>query len=98
MEGNPMMSIICRKLAEEDPNFLNIKMEFESCYGCLKYVVDDIKRDVDKAARDLGLNKQKLDMILKVEPDVEDSQFGKQIGKFIIDCDPKVERIQKLMD
>jgi hypothetical protein len=85
-----MMSDICKQLVDEDPEFRDFKADFNCCYACLKFPMDDVKRDIEKAQKELQGNKTKFELILKVDPDVEDSIYGKQISKFLRDSEPKV--------
>lgn len=77
VDGNSMLSIILEKLSKEDESFMEFKKEFEPCYASLKFPIDDLKRDLEKAQRDLKTSKSQLDMIMKVDPDAEDSPFAK---------------------
>ena len=71
--------------------FINFKADFDDCYFCLKVAFDDLKKDTNKAASQLTANKNQFENLLKIDPDIEDLPFGKQIQKFLVEQEPKVK-------
>ena len=78
------MKILCENIFNEDENFADFKTGFDSCYYSLKCIVDDIKKDTDKANKELTNNNNQFELIQKVDPDIEDLPFGKQIKIFLV--------------
>jgi len=48
--------MICKKIFDGDDKFADFKTNFESCYTSLKCKVEDIKKESDKAKKDLATN------------------------------------------
>ena len=96
--GTNMLTFICKILYEEDEEIMNIKQIMEPCYVCLKVVLDDIKKDFERSKKELASSKSQLDMIMKIDPDAEDSTFGKQLSRFMTECEPLIEKIKGKMD
>lgn len=104
-DGKSMLQFICYSLHQEDldkeekdkveipenDKFINFKADFDDCYFCLKVAFDDVKKDTNKAASQLTANKNQFENLLKIDPDIEDLPFGKQIQKFLIEQEPKVK-------
>ena len=82
--------MICQKLYDEDNSFCQFKDDYQNTYCAHKCIVDDIKRDCNKAKTDLKLNKGMFEMILKNDPDAEDMVYGKTLGKFLNDQEENV--------
>lgn len=55
-DGNPIMKTIVDQIFSEDETIAEFKAQFSSCYTCLKCVVDDVKKDIEKAEKDLKVN------------------------------------------
>ena len=87
INGDSIMKTICNTIFEEDPKFADFKSQFESCYAAYKCVIDDIKRDTEKAYKELKVTSNQFDLVKKMDPDVEDLQFGKQIQAFLEESD-----------
>lgn len=83
INGDSIMKTICNTIFEEDPKFADFKGQFEACYTAFKCVIDDIKRDTEKASKELKVSANQFDLVKKMDPDVEDLQFGKQIAIFL---------------
>jgi hypothetical protein len=75
--------MICTKLFEEDATYCDFKMDYDNCYAAHKCIIEDIKKDCNKAKNDLSVNKGRFEMVLKQDPDIEDLPFGKVLGKFL---------------
>jgi hypothetical protein len=76
-DGKSMLQLICKKLVEEDPEFITFKTNFKDCYYNLKVVFEDVKKECQKAKKTLEINKGQYDNIAKLDPDIEDVIFGK---------------------
>lgn len=64
-EGNSILSMICQKLFEQDPSYAEFKVDYEYCYAAHKCIIEDIKKDCNKAKNDLKVNKGMFEMVLK---------------------------------
>ena len=42
-DGNSILKLICKKLNDEDPLFIDFKLSFLDAYECHKYPIEDIK-------------------------------------------------------
>lgn len=93
INGASMMSTVCQKIFEKDENFLEFKPRFSPCYTSLKSKVDDVKSESDKAKGLLTANISMFDLVRKVDPEVEDQIFGKQIDKFLKEIEKKVDKL-----
>ena len=80
INGVSIMKMICEKMFNQDEKFVDFKNGFDACYSALKCVVDDIKKESEKAKKELANNSNQFELIKKVDPDVEDLTFGKQIA------------------
>ena len=91
-DGNSILKLICKKLNDEDPLFIDFKQSFLDAYECHRCSIEGIKLSCEKAKKDLESNKSLFYNILKIDPDTEQQEFCKKITKFFEeDCDGKVE-------
>mmetsp|Transcript_10806 Transcript_10806/g.18111 ORF Transcript_10806/g.18111 Transcript_10806/m.18111 type:complete len:172 (-) Transcript_10806:52-567(-) len=93
-----MLSLICRKIKEEDEDIMNFRTTMDPCYQSLKFVIDDLKKDCDKAKNDLKASNSQFQMIVMQDPDVEDTIFGRQIQKFLKDSEKPLEESFRLQE
>lgn len=82
----------------EKEKFINFKADFDECYFCLKVSLEDLKKETNKAANLLTANKNQFENLLKIDPDIEELPFGKQIKKFMTDQEPKVNELKGNLD
>jgi len=97
-EGNAIMKMITAKLYEDDESIAEFKAGFSSCFTCLKCIVDDVKKDTEKANKDLNSNKNQFELLKKVDPDVEDIPFGKQMESFLVTAEKTVTKTLAVND
>ena len=86
------------KEMKECEKFINFKADFDDCYFCLKVAFEDVKKESNKAANLLTANKNQFENLMKIDPDIEDLPFGKQISKFLVEQEPKVNNAKKAVD
>jgi hypothetical protein len=84
--------MICKKLHDEDASYCDFKMDYEYCYAAHKCIIEDIKKDCNKARNDLKVNTGMFQMVLKQDPDIEDLPFGKVLAKFLGEQEANVKK------
>lgn len=62
---------------EKDEKIAEFKSEFEVIGKTLKSSLKDLKKDINTAKGTLNTNTKSFENILKLDPEVEDIQFGK---------------------
>ena len=60
-------------------------------YKTLKSSLKEISADLNKQKGTVASNKTSFENISKIDPELEDIQFGKQMSVFIVKCEKKVE-------
>lgn len=67
-------------------------------YKTLKSSLKEIAADLNKQKGTVATNKTSFENISKIDPELEDIQFGKQMSVFIVKCEKKVEDAFKTLD
>ena len=83
VDGESMMKVICNKMFEKDEKFAEFRSNFEQVFQAVKCVVGDLQKEADKVKKELVSQSSAFDLLKKVDPDVEDIAFGKQMVTFL---------------
>lgn len=98
INGRSIMRMICEKMFEKDEKVGEFKEEFEVIYKTLKSNLKDITTEIKKAKGTVSQNKQSFDIIQKLDPELEDIQFGKQISVFIVKCEKRIDEAFEILE
>ena len=79
--GESILKLVVLKVLEQHPEMQDFKARFSPCQEAIKSTFDDLKNAVTKAKNEVNVYKNQFDLVIKVDPDVEDIPFGKQIKK-----------------
>ena len=77
INNEPMFSLICRTIYEEDNTFIDFKKKFGDLNEVMKTPIDEIKTDCDKAKMEVTKSKREFEQILKYDELLAEIAYGK---------------------
>lgn len=77
MNGDSILKLVVLKVLGQHPEMQDFKVRFTPCQEAIKSTFDDLKNAVTKAKNEVNVYKNQYEMVIKVDPDVEDIPFGK---------------------